>query len=106
MKHKWQKLKSGEINNSALSEGYHNGPVCVECGHSFCEHCQPEEWESECLGRPGFKFRIRFEPFNFVVGFFWNHPCKVFALRIFPMVTLIFDFSGLFPYCEEIKSYD
>lgn len=27
---------------------YHNGPKCKDCGFEFCEHCNPEGFETEC----------------------------------------------------------
>jgi len=101
-KHKWQRLPSGEINEFAVSGGFCNGPICVECGHSFCEHCQPEEWESECSGRPGFEFRTGFNPLNWMFGICWNRSRKTLILFIL-CFSLSFDFSGLFPYCEEVR---
>jgi hypothetical protein len=101
MKHKWQKLKDGSINNFGICGGFHNGPVCVECGHSFCEHCHPEEWESECPGREGFKIRL-LKLKNYegkTLGIKWQRK----ALQIcFIFWAVSFDFSGLFPYCAEI----
>ena len=43
--HEWRKTKSGEIDTFAFSYGYCNGPVCVKCGYSYCEHCKdgPDE---------------------------------------------------------------
>jgi hypothetical protein len=101
-KHKWQKLPSGNINEFAVSGGYCNGPICVECGHSFCEHCSPEEWESECPGRPGFQFRMNFNPFNLMIGFSWDRERKTFVFLILGF-AFSFDFSGLYPYCEEVS---
>jgi hypothetical protein len=101
-KHKWKRLRSGEIDEFAVEGGFCNGPICVECGHSFCEHCQPEEWDSECPGRPGFEFRTGFNPLNWMVGVCWNRRGKTLILFIL-CFSLFFDFSGLFPYCEEVR---
>ena len=30
---------AGEIDTFAFSHDLHNGPECVKCGYSFCEHC-------------------------------------------------------------------
>jgi hypothetical protein len=39
--HVWKKDEDGEVDFFAMCEeqGFHNGPVCVNCGYSFCEHC-------------------------------------------------------------------
>jgi hypothetical protein len=101
-KHKWQKLPNGSINHFAEYGEFHKGPICVECGHSFCEHCQPEEWESECPGREGFKLRITksYKYDGFCLGIMWRHKSLQFCF-IFWVIS--FDFSGLFPYCKEIR---
>jgi hypothetical protein len=101
-KHKWQKLSDGSINHWGDSGGFHNGPICVECGYSFCEHCQPEEWNSECPGRKGFKFSVNFAPYDIWIGFYWNHKGKTLYFCPVPMIVFKFNFSGLFPYCEEV----
>jgi hypothetical protein len=101
-KHKWQKLPDGEVNGSAMSEGFHHGPICVECGHYFCVHCQSEEWDSECPGRAGFKVRLLkssvFE--GKILGVRWYRKALQFW---FVFWAVSFDFSGLFPYCAEVE---
>lgn len=50
-KHTWKLNDYGDcpgIDTVAYSVGYHNGPKCVNCGFYFCEHCNPEGYESEC----------------------------------------------------------
>jgi len=37
--HVWETYEDGSINIFAYSEGYCNGPVCVNCKASFCHHC-------------------------------------------------------------------
>ena len=49
-KHAWKLDAYGEIDIFAYNEGYHNGPECVVCGVSFCEHCHPEFYYEECTG--------------------------------------------------------
>lgn len=39
-KHNWKKDIDGEIDLSAWEVGYCNGPFCLECGKSFCIHCE------------------------------------------------------------------
>jgi hypothetical protein len=48
-KHKWKRNSYGTIDYFAgVDCGYHNGPLCLKCGFSFCEHCHPEGYDSEC----------------------------------------------------------
>jgi hypothetical protein len=37
--HVLQRDEDGSIDTFAFSEGYHNGPYCVTCHDSWCEHC-------------------------------------------------------------------
>lgn len=46
--HKWHRNRGGRIDNFAFDSGYHNGPVCIRCGESFCEHCHPECYDEPC----------------------------------------------------------
>lgn len=43
--HVWQLDEDGEVDSFALCYEYHNGPSCVRCGYSYCEHCDdgPQE---------------------------------------------------------------
>ena len=51
-KHEWKKDRFGDIDYFAgMDFGLHNGPLCVRCGLSFCEHCEPEKYDSECIPR-------------------------------------------------------
>ena len=47
-RHKFIRDKDGSIDNFVLDVGYHNGPRCLRCGESFCEHCNPERYEESC----------------------------------------------------------
>ena len=48
-KHRWKQNSRGDIDYFAgVDVGYHNGPLCVKCGFSFCEHCDPDGYETEC----------------------------------------------------------
>lgn len=55
-KHLWRTNDGGytsnkndpNLNNFAFEMGFGNGPECVLCGYWFCEHCHPEEYDSEC----------------------------------------------------------
>ncbi len=38
-KHLWKLDSEKNVDEWAFSEGYHNGPMCVKCGKSFCLHC-------------------------------------------------------------------
>lgn len=46
--HKWHVNKYGNIDEFAVGIGYHNGPECVRCGKSFCQHCNPECYDEPC----------------------------------------------------------
>lgn len=39
----------GEIDSWVMDFGYHNGPGCVNCGDSWCEHC--EDPIKPCIGK-------------------------------------------------------
>lgn len=50
-KHRWKMCgyeENDEIDDFAYGVGYHNGPECVDCGFYFCQHCDPEGYETEC----------------------------------------------------------
>lgn len=51
--HVWQRLEDGSIDTCAFEaedeDRGHNGPVCVNCGYSFCEHCQAGP-DNDCRG--------------------------------------------------------
>ena len=47
-RHKFIYDKDGKIDNFILDYEYHNGPKCIRCGESFCEHCNPEKYEEPC----------------------------------------------------------
>ena len=45
-KHTWKRLPNGEIDDNAMDKPINNeydcnGPKCIICGFSFCEHCNP-----------------------------------------------------------------
>jgi hypothetical protein len=101
MKHKWQRLPNGEINKWAISGEYCNGPECVECGYTFCEHCHPEEYDSECPGREGFKIYLAHKIWQGnTLGIHWRHRKLHIGIWFF---GIVFDFNGLFPACAEVK---
>ena len=50
-KHVWATDDNGEVDHFGMDYGFHNGPSCTVCGHSFCEHCA-DDWETECPGPP------------------------------------------------------
>jgi hypothetical protein len=39
------------VGEFAYSAGFHNGPRCKNCGYSFCQHCKPNGYQTECKGR-------------------------------------------------------
>lgn len=40
MGHEWALNDHGSVDAMAMWSGDHNGPRCVRCGYTFCEHCQ------------------------------------------------------------------
>ena len=55
-KHNWKKDIDGEIDLWAWEEGYCNGPLCLECGESFCIHC-----EEKNRGKDAIEFKLNEE---------------------------------------------
>lgn len=49
--HELELDNKGEVDMLALDAEPHNGPRCVKCGESWCEHCLYEVVEV-CEGRP------------------------------------------------------
>ena len=45
--HDWERTESGEIDDMAMSVGYHNGPFCKRCCYTFCVLCNPNGWNEE-----------------------------------------------------------
>ena len=37
-----------KIDHWQYEGGFHNGPRCVNCNMSWCEHCNPEIYEEQC----------------------------------------------------------
>ena len=37
-----------EIDDFAVDQGHHNGPMCLDCHDSWCQHCDPECYEEQC----------------------------------------------------------
>lgn len=44
--HDWETDEDGNIDEWAMSDGFHNGPVCKRCYHSFCIHCEPSKFNN------------------------------------------------------------
>jgi hypothetical protein len=42
MGHVLERDANGRINDFALDVGFHNGPRCILCDETWCEHCRPE----------------------------------------------------------------
>lgn len=47
MKHQWYLDKWGKPDQFRLDVDIHNGPQCMRCQRTFCEHCWAP-WEDEC----------------------------------------------------------
>lgn len=41
-KHIWKQDEEGNVDTWAWERGYHNGPRCIICSASPCEHCNPD----------------------------------------------------------------
>ena len=67
--HDWETDEDGKIDMFAMEYGYHNGPRCKRCYHSFCIHCKPNGFNDgpcvideykcpkcECIIQKGTKF--------------------------------------------------
>ena len=37
--HQWKTDEEGKIDFFVMEAEFHNGPMCVKCGFTFCEHC-------------------------------------------------------------------
>lgn len=49
-RHAWARTPDGKIDYFAYESGFHNGPQCTRCYHSFCEHCNPDGFdEGPCI---------------------------------------------------------
>ena len=47
--HRWQTAYSDtEVDFFATEYGHHNGPRCLDCGRSGCEHCDLGIYQEEC----------------------------------------------------------
>jgi hypothetical protein len=51
--HDWKKDSDGKIDELAMENGYHNGPVCKRCGHSYCVNCDPDGDSEPCVVEVG-----------------------------------------------------
>ena len=49
--------EDGSVDAWKLDYDYHNGPGCVNCHQSWCEHC--EDTIQPCIGREEFERRAR-----------------------------------------------
>jgi len=45
--HDWRLNDEGEIDTFAFENGFHNGPSCKRCHHSFCVHCNPDGYTDD-----------------------------------------------------------
>lgn len=49
--HLWKRdFNVGGVDIFAYETGYHNGPICVLCGYSFCRHCNNNVPTIPCSG--------------------------------------------------------
>lgn len=48
--HDWKTDEDGNIDKWVMDYEFHNGPMCKQCGYSFCVHCNPNGWnEKPCI---------------------------------------------------------
>jgi hypothetical protein len=50
-KHDWKKNEDGSIDIWAMDGDRCNGPSCIRCGLSYCQHCEPD-WLESSLKQP------------------------------------------------------
>lgn len=50
--HVLRRAEHGEIDNWVMDVGYHNGPGCINCHESWCEHC--EDTIEPCIGKEAY----------------------------------------------------
>ena len=48
-KHTWQLDSSGEIDDFAVEDDYHNGPYCTTCWESYCMRCYRDRWDNRFI---------------------------------------------------------
>lgn len=41
--HDWERNEDGSIDIFGMESEFHNGPLCIRCGYSYCHHCTPPE---------------------------------------------------------------
>ena len=44
--HEWALNENGQLDNWAFEVGFHNGYACIRCNYTFCEHCEPNGFET------------------------------------------------------------
>jgi hypothetical protein len=47
----WPRQGGWLVDIFAYSEGYCNGPECLDCGQAWCHHHYPEVYSEECPAR-------------------------------------------------------
>lgn len=46
--HRWMRNSDGDIDWFASVGGFHNGPMCEDCGYSRCVHCNGGDPIPDC----------------------------------------------------------
>ncbi len=57
MGHVLKRDEYGDIDCFVLDYEYHNGPGCVNCHDSWCEHC--EDKVTECIGKEAYETQMK-----------------------------------------------
>ncbi len=55
--HVLKRDEDGKIDNWVMEYDYHNGPGCVNCQDSWCEHC--EDHIEPCIGKDAYDAQCR-----------------------------------------------
>jgi hypothetical protein len=55
--HVLKKDEDGNVCQWVLDEGFHNGPGCVNCHDSWCEHCR--DTIEPCIGKDAYEAKAK-----------------------------------------------
>jgi hypothetical protein len=50
--HVLKRDEDGDIDHWVMDVGYHNGPGCINCHDSWCQHC--EDTIEPCIGKAAY----------------------------------------------------
>ena len=46
--HKWRETEEHDIAMFVVEAQFCNGPMCLKCGYSFCQHCNKGAAKEDC----------------------------------------------------------